>query len=339
MPQTTEEFEAMLRAFKTRDANRNGNPNDEIPFSADPDNLHLAELCGWFGLSVYSSRDLNEGLTMEKGRLEFGANREEYKTGIKYLANLNAQGLFDPELFTQDKNQWRAKGEQDRYGVIVTYHSGDVMPFDPGVIPDWEAMPVLTSPQCGTPVFLRDSYGSDVLKTQVVITDKARDPAAIARWWDNLYEYENTLQSQHGPLGITLFKETGGYRKIDTSVLASAVQEQYDWNNLFPQSLPKYDPDGGYRVLEEVPMYREKEPADARYDPYLTETIPPFWATNEEATRLSDLQTAISAYVRQKRAEWISGQSSIDADWDTYLRQLERLQVREYVELRRRLIR
>jgi putative aldouronate transport system substrate-binding protein len=275
---------------------------------------------------------------MEKGRLEFGANREEYKAGIKYLASLNAQGLFDPELFTQDKNQWRAKGEQDRYGVIITYHSGDVMPFDPGVIPEWEAMPVLTSPQCGTPVFLRDSYGLDVLKNQVVITDKARDPAAIVRWWDNLYEYENTLQTQHGPLGITLFRETGGYRKINTSVLDTAVQEQYDWNNLFPQSLPKYDPDGGYRVLEEVPLYREKEPADALYAPYLTEAIPPFWSTNEESVRLSDMQTAISAYVRQKRAEWISGQSSIDADWETYLRQLERLQVREYVELRRRLI-
>jgi putative aldouronate transport system substrate-binding protein len=338
MPKTTAEFEAVLKAFKSRDANGNGNVNDEIPFSGDPNNMHLGELAGWFGMSVASARDANEGLTMVNGKLTFGANSDQYKAAIKYLASLNAQGLIDPELFTQDKEQWKAKGAQDRYGVIITYHSQDIKPLLPGETPEWEALPVLTSSPSVRPVFLRDTYGTDVLNTQVVITDKAQNPAAIARWWDNVFAYENTLQTQHGPLNVTLFKQNGVYRKIDTNTLSAADQTRYDWNNLYPQSLPKYDPDGGYRVTEDVPMYDEKGPADKLYEPYLIDQIPPYWSTEAQASQLSDMQTAIASYVRQKRAQWISGQANIDAEWNAYLDQLKRLRVDEYVTLRQSLI-
>jgi putative aldouronate transport system substrate-binding protein len=338
MPKTTAEFEAVLKAFKEKDANGNGNANDEIPFSGDPNNLHLGELAGWFGMSVASARDANEGLTMVNGKLTFGANSDQYKAAIKYLASLNAQGLLDPELFTQDKEQWKAKGAQDRYGVIVTYFSQDIVPLLPGQTPEWEALPVLTSSSSVKPVFLRDNYGSDVLNTQVVITDKAKNPAAIVRWWDNVYAYENTLQTQHGPLGVTLFKNGNTYTKIDVSTLSSADQTKYDGGNLWPQALPKYDPDGGYRVTEAVPMYDEMGPADTLYEPYLTDAIPAFWVTEDKASTLSDMQTSIGSYVRQKRAQWISGQANIDTEWNAYLDQLKRLRVDEYVTLRQSLI-
>ncbi|HCA69426.1 MAG TPA: sugar ABC transporter substrate-binding protein, partial [Lachnospiraceae bacterium] len=52
IPKTTEEFEAVLKAFKEKDANGNGDPNDEIPFSADPNNLHIEAMTGWFGLPM-----------------------------------------------------------------------------------------------------------------------------------------------------------------------------------------------------------------------------------------------------------------------------------------------
>jgi putative aldouronate transport system substrate-binding protein len=195
IPKTTAEFEAVLKAFKTSDANGNGNPNDENPFSGDPNNLHLGELFGWFGMSVRSGHNgtpTEEGLTMINGQISFGANTSQYRDGIKFLASLYSQGLIDPEIFTQNKEQWKAKGETDRYGVIITYHSQDIKPLNPGEVPEWVALPVLTSPGVSKPVYLRDSYGTDILKNQVVITDKAKSPEAIARWWDFIYAYDNT---------------------------------------------------------------------------------------------------------------------------------------------------
>ena len=56
MPTTTEELREVLRAFKEQDANGNGDPNDEIPLSGSPENLHLGYLAGY--LDVYKRQTL-----------------------------------------------------------------------------------------------------------------------------------------------------------------------------------------------------------------------------------------------------------------------------------------
>lgn len=141
MPTTTEELREVLRAFKEQDANGNGDPNDEIPLSGSPDNLHLGYLAGYFGCSID-----NNGFTMDGDQLVFGAASEAYKKGMEYLASLYAEGLIDPELFTQDSATWKSKGGQDLYGVCIMYGCGDIVQQDDvTVMPDWTPLPVLKS--------------------------------------------------------------------------------------------------------------------------------------------------------------------------------------------------
>mgnify|MGYP002225276737 FL=1 len=87
-----------------------------LPLSGSPDNLHLGYLAGYFGCSI----DEN-GFTMNGDQLVFGATSEAYKKGMEYLASLYAEGLIDPELFTQDAATWKSKGGQDLYGVCIMY--------------------------------------------------------------------------------------------------------------------------------------------------------------------------------------------------------------------------
>jgi putative aldouronate transport system substrate-binding protein len=331
MPKTTEELRTVLKAFKEQDANGNGDPNDEIPFSFNPDQKQLGYLCGWFGMSVDEF-----GFTMVDDKLTFGANTEEFKNGISYLRSLYADGLLDQEMFTQDNAQWKAKGGQDLYGVCMMYGSGDIMPYDAGVKPDWEPLNILDSETGVAPVWLKKTYGTNVLKTQVVITDKAKNPAAICRWWDNVFALENSIQINRGPLDKVVFKEGDTYRAIDTNTLTEEEKEKYNWSNLWPQSLPKYIPNG-FRFAEDNPMYEEKPVVDEQYGPYLTkEVIPSYWASEEDAAKLTDLQTSIKDYITQKMAEWIAGQADIDKEWDSYVEQLDKLDLKEYVELRQK---
>ena len=331
VPTTTEEFRDVLRAFKEQDANGNGDPNDEIPFTTGPDNKHLGDLAGWFGLSVN-----DEGFTMEDGKLTFGADRDEYKEGIKFLASLYAEGLIDPEVFTQDSSQWKGKGAQDVYGVSIMYASSDIMPYEAGQEPDWVPVPVLSSSSDVKQVYLRDTYGNTVLKNQVVVTDNAEHPEVIVRWWDNFFQLENSLQSQRGPLGITLIKEDDGtYTAKDVSQMSQEDQDLYDWGNLFPQSLPKYIP-AGFTYNVEVETFDEKAVVDELYEPYLTDAIPSYWVKAEDATKMSDISTAIKDFITQKQAQWISGQSDIDAEWETYKDQLQGLGVQDLIDMRLR---
>lgn len=327
MPATTEEFRTVLKAFKEQDPNGNGE-QDEIPFTVDPDNKNLGLLCGWFGLPVN-----DEGFTMVGDELTFGANSEEYKMGIQYLASLYAEGLVDIELFTQDLSQWRAKDDANRYGAKITYGYCGADSKDPAKYSPFHLMPVLSSPECSDPVWLRNSYGTAVLKSQVVITDKAEHPEVIARWWDYIYNLEPSLQCMNGPLGVTLFKnDDGTYKHIDMTTMSDDDRQKYGWYNLWPQSLSHYIP-AGFKVKQEGELPDLKE-LDA-YEPFLTEAIPDYWMTAENASRYAEISTSIRDYITQKKAEWIVGQSDIDAEWDGYIEQLKKMGVEEMVEMRR----
>ena len=58
------------------------------------------------------------------------------------------------------------------------------------------------------------------------------------------------------------------------------------------------------------------------------------WVSIDDTTRMADLSTAIKDYVVQKQAQWISGQADIDAEWDSYCEQLDRLGLQELIEIR-----
>ena len=329
MPTTTEELREVLRAFKEQDANGNGDPNDEIPLSGSPDNLHLGYLAGYFGCSINEN-----GFTMDGDQLVFGATSEAYKKGMEYLASLYAEGLIDPELFTQDGATWKSKGGQDLYGVCIMYGYGDIVQQDVTVMPDWTPLPVLKSEGVENPVWQKDTYGTTVLKNQVVITDNAEHPEVICRWWDNFFELDNSVMSQNGVLDEVLFKqEDGSYTKIDVTKESQEVQERNDWGNLWPQALPKYIPEG-FKIKEEVePVYNETDYRDSLYEPYLTEKcVPDEWPDLEHSEEIAELAASIKDYITQCQAKWVAGQSDINADWDGYLEQLDKLGLEKYLE-------
>jgi putative aldouronate transport system substrate-binding protein len=76
MPTTINEFEAVLRAFKTRDPNGNGK-QDEIPFSFRwGDNIQgVASLFGMFGLLDYPGKHV----VVQNGKVVFTANKPQYR--------------------------------------------------------------------------------------------------------------------------------------------------------------------------------------------------------------------------------------------------------------------
>ena len=335
MPTNTEELREVLHKFKTEDANGNGNPNDEIPFSADPNNKHLGLLAGWFGLPIDSS-----GFTMIDGKLEFGANREEYKQFIEYMASLNSEGLLDKELFTQDLATWKGKGEQDLYGVSIAYWSADFKKIPLNEVPDFKPLPVLKSPQCDEPKWLAFTTGIQTLKSQAVITDKAKNPEIIVRWWDNLYEVDNSFQAKNGPFGKTCEKiGENHYKLYDKSKLSDEDNDKYSFDNIFCQALPTNIPPDLKLDKETPDLYDEKKDTDELYEPYFVDgVIEDFWVPSEYSAKFAEYSKSITDYINQKTAAWISGQADVNKEWNDYCKQLEKLGLQEYIKIRKEVI-
>ncbi len=335
MPTTTEEFREVLREFKAKDANGNGNPNDEIPFSADPNHRNLGRLAGWFGIPMTSG-----GFSLdEEGKLKFVANTEEYKKFVEYMASLNAEGLIDPEYFTQDRPTWRGKGDKNLYGVSVAYWSEDFKKVPLGEVPDYKPLPVLKGPNVDNPSWIPESDSIIVRRSQMVITDKAKNPEVIIRWFDNLYEVDNSFQSKYGPFGITTEKiGENHYKLYDRAKLDPEENEKYSFDNIFCQALPRNIPIDIIEEEENPKLYDEKKDTDELYEPYLLPKMKSYWVTEEYAAKLAEYSKAISDHISKKTAEWVSGQADINKEWDSYCKQLEKLGLKEYIRINKELV-
>jgi len=336
MPTTPEEFKEVLIAFRDNDANGNGDATDEIPFSGDPVNLSLGKLAGWWGADANSGNTDYQYFALVDGKITFNANTDAYKSFIEYFADLYAEKLIDPELFTQDSDTWTAKGKQNLYGVTINYGAGSVYDNFVEGTPEYEKygvnaftpLPVLKGVE--EPVFHRSSPGVTLFRTQAVVTDKCDDEKAaiIIRWFNNLYEPDNSEQAGAGPIGVTIEKVSENvYQKIDQSDWSDEKKEKYGWGNIFTQSLCRFkrfeaielEPDGS-----EPKPDLEKEKKMELYGPYLNESFPMVWGTSEEDdARASILATDINTYVRQMMAQWISGEVAFNDDaWNAYCDQL-----------------
>jgi len=330
LPKTTEEFEAVLKAFKEKDANGNGNPNDEIPFSTDPNNKHLEAMAGYFGMPMNKL-----GFALVGDDTVYAGVSKEYREFLKWFNGLYKQGLIDEEIFTQDSSTWEGKGNKDMYGVSIAYGSNEFSGIPQAVEkPEFDPLPVLNTDKGG--IWLRDTNGFSVFRTQAVITDNAKNPEVIIRWFDNAFELENGIGCNRGPVGKVVFKEGDSYRAIDTKTLPEEEQEKLSWNNLWPQSVPKYLP-AGFKFLEDNPLFDEKKSVEIAYEPNLTkEIIPSFWVPVERIDEYADIATALADYFTQQQALFVTGQldPNNDADWQAYKDGLNGLGLSSYLEIR-----
>ncbi|MDR2177062.1 MAG: hypothetical protein LBP20_03350 [Treponema sp.] len=357
MPTTTEEFRQVLIAFRDKIPPVNG--QKIIPFSGSPNNLHLGTLAGWFGVNASGAGTNGGYFAVIDGKVENTIIRPEYREFIKYFAGLYKEGLVDQELFTQNEETWKAKGKQGLYGSSIAYGAGDFLPeVDPKVVESdpsknwrgWAPLPVLKAPGVAKPVFRNNNNGITLFRTQFVITDKATSRAQkIIDWLDWIYDPVQSVASNWGPLGKTwnLLNVVDGiqyYQGVDTSSWSQDERDLYGWGGYSVPSLPKYGrPKTQWREKPRPGWeneYKEIDVRDAVYKPFLEATpMPALWLAAADAKRAADLQTAITDYVKQKQAEWVSGQADIDREWDAYVAQLNRLGLQELLQLKRNAVR
>ncbi len=330
-PTTTDEFEAVLKAFKEKDANGDGNPNNEIPFTTDPNNKHLEKMAGYFGLPLNE-----EGLSVQGDKTVYGGTSKQYREFLSWFAKLYKEGLVDNEIFTQDSATWEGKGSKNLYGCSIAYGSTEIDGQEQKTEKNqWDPLPVLDSTD-SKGIWLKDTDGFSVYRTQAVITDKAKNPEVICRWFDNAFELENGIGCSRGPVGVIVNKDGDKYRAIDTTTLSKEDQEKYSWPNLWPQSLPKFMP-VGFKFEEDHPLYDEKKAVEKAYADKLTSGIvSKNWVSADDASNYAELSTALKNYFSEQQAQFISGEQDVndDAQWKAYVDGMNSLGLNDWLKMR-----
>jgi len=332
IPATIDELEAVFNAFKTRDANGNGNPNDEIPFS-----------CREFGATIFDSTYSAFGIG-NLGRIQFPnyidlgpdnkvrifAITDNFRQQLEWIAKLYAQGLLDPEMFTQDISVFTAKGEQDLVGA---FFGGD----NSSVIGAKNYQYFVTAPpfkgRTGQAVF--NNLGANFVIGTSAISGQSKYPAETLRWLDFFYGEEGATILYLGQEGVTFVKQPDGKR-----TLTPLITNNPNGLNM-PQSIGQYAiawAGGGCPVYATDEMERARQPQIV-YDtyevlkPYVKVAgIPILSFTVKEQEELNPIIADMIAYINEARVQFITGRRQL-SQWDAYVRDIKNMGADRYTAI------
>ncbi|TVQ22827.1 MAG: extracellular solute-binding protein [Spirochaetaceae bacterium] len=323
IPNTLEELENVLRAFKTRDPRGTGKP-DEIPMSFQWP-IGPQQLFGMFGHVV----DPVVHVTIENGQVIFTANTEGYKAGIEWLRDMYAEGLIDQEAFVHDTAQFNAKGQEGLYGIV--FSRWDTV-TDARVLEtkEYVPMPPVLGPS-GTRVWLHAP--GNISHGQASITSAARYPEVAIRFLDVIAEPTNLAILTTGPLGYSQYIDDAGVWKYMAAPAGQGWAE-FRHSRSFGEVVPQFRdevainmlPDGVNRWVTDI--YQQIEPFFYP-EPYRMD----YYFTEQETEELSTLGTDIRSFILQKQAEWVMGLADIDREWSGYVDRLRRMGLERYVEI------
>jgi len=361
MPQTTEEYAEVLRAFKDGDPNGNGEA-DEIPLTGSgivggawhgsPDHYFMNSFI------YHPGNDLR--LIQDNGKVIAIYAQEAWREGIKYLAGLHAEGLLSPEIFTNDRDQLRALGNgRDGVAIVGSVPAGwfgEFMTFTAGESGPWDAytaVPPLEGPD-GTRYSMHDTFQAPIVGT-FIITDKCQNPELAMKWADFLGRVEPTTRSIHGVKDedwrwayegeIGIDGEQAWWHSITD--VANIPSQNIHWSQDGPSvRTAKYrlsqvvpDPDNitaGANL--EVVLYNLTKERYAPYAPEQPMNLPPMYFTVEQANEVATILPQLETYVNETFAQAVTGQLDIESEWDNYLANLEAIGLSTFVDLHQQVL-
>lgn len=312
-PKTTEDFKAMLEAFKNDDPNKNGE-KDEIPFSYEPRPPYNI----WNGDTGFSGAfgvvDDSSNMMLKDNKLVFMPFEKGFKEYVEWTENLYTEGLIDPEIFTQDHNQYSSKMNSKYLGAYLA--TGPGQGGD-----EWIAIDPLTGPN-GDKTWSSFDYSVD--RNRATLTVANKNPEATIRLIDSFFAPENTLKLKHGK-SLAKSSEDGKWK---------LKQLETGEQSLAPGP---YVPTLESESLMDMKELSEQDIADEkrkqRYMDVAMEGIPLITFTPEESKEISGISVDIKEYVSEMKAKWTTGQSDINADYDGFKDRLGKMKIDRYIEI------
>ncbi len=339
IPTTTDEFEAMLKAFKEKDPNGNGIA-DEVPFSGNSASDNAG---GWHNSPeqflmnsfVFYDRIQQDRLVLIDGKVQAAYAQPGYKEGLKYLHRLYTEGLLDPNAIIQDNAALLQLGSQKEPHLLGAVGGGWQGSFtEPktlsqgGEMDNWIIIPPLKGPE-GVQTAAYAPWGFSV--GRCIVTNKSAHPDVAFRVCDLMYSAEGTMRNVFGVEGTDWIKPPEGELGINGK--QAAYRTLGNWDADITDT--NWRQDGmTYRTSDfrlsqsakdqfvEVPLY-EGSNAMLPFAPKLEDLIPPLTYSDADAKEVTELQLSVKTLVEEKLASFITGDSDIDAEWDTYLATLD----------------
>lgn len=352
IPTTLAEFKDVLVAFRDMDANGDGDPSNETPYGA-------SWSYGWssnrdFFLAAYGvmGNSKSIGVDYRNGeKVVYIPNADCYKDYITYLNDLYTEGLLDPDAFTQTELESQKDVMDGQVGF--TYMSSPDN-YDPSRMNEWLHMAPIVDEEGAQQMYPGPAAVQQTAR-MVINADCDKEKAIVlATLADKMFTKEWLVIGREGPeAGSELdWDGTGHYYNEETGFITYNVAEDMnsEWehrnNYLTFWSMPgfigaNYDP----MILEYAAAYPDTEIGKANANgvafewwqpqfievsqPYYVSRVPKMFFSAEDSERINELIVALDAYTDGMEAKFISGELSIEENWDEFQATMDEYGVEE----------
>ena len=352
-PTTLEEFKNMLIAFRDEDANGNGDPDDEIPWGGSWSGASAERDLIFYALGYAASGNLAVDHNKENPDIVFVPYEAQYKDYLLYMNDLWNEGLLDPDMFTQSETQVQATVLEGTIGFCAM--SAPYV-YVPETKDNWVAINAMSKEEGGLRIY---PAANPVYIPAFMVLNADCDEevaAALAALADEMYSVEWYGWSMYGPEAGSELDYFGTGHYVEDGVIKYNMPDDVtnEWSfrctyltiwNLPGFNSLQYDP--YYQLYaEQFPdtqlgqlfatgnYFEDWQPNFIEtYQPYYAESIPTFYFTEDDLDRINTLQTPLDDYVASMEAKFITGEISIEDEYDNFVATLEEYGVKEYVEL------
>ncbi|ONI45538.1 hypothetical protein AN641_03840, partial [Candidatus Epulonipiscioides gigas] len=347
IPTTTDEFYKVLKAFKEQDANGNGDPNDEVPFSAvmkggwgsNPIPYLLNAFIPALSGTGYFNLDENDKVYPIKAT-------DEWKEFLKYMNKLYEEELIDPLTFTQTKDQFAKLGSNPDIALLGAAPAGSTSVFCSTVnVERWTQyvpIPPLTGPEGVKSANITPDFGGSTMS----ITNACTNPEVVMRVFDYMFTEQGALEMI---LGV---KGAGGYDDAPEGAVnyigepAKYIRNDQDaiqdisWNRMGSDYQPA-DYDLWFAAKENADEDIEQILYISSIEDYIpygqdpTKMLLNLSQTTEESRRIVDITASLDLYLDQSMVDFITGARELnDENWNEYLSTIEKFDIYELAELK-----
>jgi len=327
-PKTVDELYNVLKAFKEKDPNGNGKP-DEIPFSEKGFGLLDGTLLGAYGEPCGGSNSL---VNIKNGKVSFVPLSEGFKAYLDFLRKIYAEKLLDNDMFSQTMDELTAKLKNDMVGISSQGARGNWQDFE--ILEPMTSS--LNSKQLATAM---DKYSSGYY----AITNVCKYPEAAIKWVDIFFrDIDNAVD---GYCGIAMWI---GRKGVDWD-FANEEKTKYKWLFEPPEGENSWlyfikNKGIGWgpglitlmAVIEGDPYLEWVANGNKNfYYPYLANDMyfpSGVRFTDEENKKIAIIQNDLYTYINEFKAKIVAGEESL-TNWNTYEKTLKDIGVDEYMKI------
>lgn len=291
-----------------------------------------------YGIRAGKSKDggdwnLKNGLVFDfnNEQFVFSDTTQDYKDYLTYWNKMYQEGILDPETFTEDSEQAKAKFFRgDSYVLSCNFQQvADYQAHD-RVQAEGAKLTFLTPP--GGPKGQLQPESSR-LENGIMISKKAlkdlgeKEFIKMLRFIDWLwYSDEGQTMALWGVEGETYTKDGDGNFVLNPDIYYNGMNvgasKQLNVDFGFAGGVFAYG--GSTNIRFSKMTESEKEWNQKIYDSKETRRIePPILTNEEEKEQMNLIQVPLMDYVNTSALEFISGKLSLDSDWDGYVKECE----------------